>query len=428
MTVRTREKSTTVEEQHVKNVYPNQSGDWSWRSVTSTSMIEDIIGVHKYTNGHLTWKPVVHIKDKEYAHLNGLIRQKKGFGSDGDVYYPFLQCQVNLQLSGGTSFTPDVGKARAIVYSQLLEEIDLNCHDRVMGYSYVADLIPLLAPFTRASSILNRIGRWASKRLRDFRRRPFTEVMSMVISADFINRFVVQTTIQDTKHILDVYDRCLRTWQMANQRNAGYTVLTAETLIGTKGDKQYRNYRQQVATYEHTLWSYYAQYVQQTQLKLKARLSLRYDTASADPSLWVAHALGIDTPLESIWDKIPFSFVVDYFFRVGDLIERLGDMSGQSGLIGRICAVEGIWELWDHRCGYNVTEFRPMLNRPYACIYDVGNDSGFTGWHMFERSAGSLSTAAGFWDQGGLWKPHLSSVRKRTLLELGWQMLGRGRS
>jgi len=429
MTIRTREKSTTVEEQHVVNVYPGNNGrTWSYGSVTSTSMITDVIGVHKYTNGHLTWKPVTHVKDKEAAHFEGLICQKKGYGPDGDVYYPFLACQVNLYRTGGTAFSPEYATARSAAYAQLLEEIDLNCHDRVMGYSYVADLIPLIAPFTRASSILNRIGRWASKRLRDFKRRPFTEVLSMVINADFINRFVVQTTIQDTKHILDVYDRCLRTWQVANQRNAGYTVLTTSVTTGTEGPSRTYNYTQRVANFEHDYWVYNAKFIQQSQLSLKARLSLSYDTADADPSLWVAHALGIDTPLESVWDKIPFSFVVDYFFRVGEFIERVGDMSGQNGLMGRVCGVEGIWEMWHHRSGYQISSFRPTLKRDYACKYEVGKDSGFTGWHTFERSTGSLSQAAGFWDNGGLWKPHLSSVRKRTLLELGWQMLGRGRS
>lgn len=56
-----------------------------------------------------------------------------------------------------------------------------------------------------------------------------------------------------------------------------------------------------------------------------------YNTASpgSQCKLW-ASALGLSTPLQSIWELIPFSFVFDWFVPIGDTFQRLEDKLGFS--------------------------------------------------------------------------------------------------
>lgn len=56
-----------------------------------------------------------------------------------------------------------------------------------------------------------------------------------------------------------------------------------------------------------------------------------YNTASPSSQckLW-SSALGLTTPLQTIWELIPFSFVFDWFVPIGDNLRRLEDKLGLS--------------------------------------------------------------------------------------------------
>jgi len=47
-----------------------------------------------------------------------------------------------------------------------------------------------------------------------------------------------------------------------------------------------------------------------------------------DHSLVQAHQLGLTNPLTIVWEVIPFSFVVDWFVNVGDILQSLDDSVG----------------------------------------------------------------------------------------------------
>jgi hypothetical protein len=255
--------------------------------------------------------------------------------------------------------------------------------------------------------------------------------MQQAISADFIDRFVIQTTLHDTRQILSVYERCLRAFQLANQRNADFTVLSGDaSTTQAEGSVLTTGWRANYAPASDVYYRADYQVVSIWSCSMRARLQLRYDTSSADPLKWVSHALGVDTPLESIWDKVPFSFVVDYFFRVGDFINYLGDKKGQTGLVGRVCSVQGCWvmEKANHVCRYSNFRTKGYNTKRRDVAWNSPATIDTAGFRSFRRYGINLPTLGGFWDQGGLWKPQLSSVRKRTLLELGWQIAGRGRS
>lgn len=317
-----------------------------------------------------------------------------------------------------TSVGSHSGAALQAAVDSLHEKLDLNCQDRVMGYSYALDLIPLFGPFLKASSILNKIGRWAASLGRNLRKRPFTTVIREAAQADLLNRFVIQTTIQDTKHILDVYDRCVRTFTTAHRRNVEKTVLSGTSTnvsYGAEYTSQYVLPQNPGDAYGSVL----CRSRRGTTAKVVAVMELYYNTEQADPARWVAHALGIDTPLESLWDKIPFSFVVDYFFRVGEFIDTIGDRYGQDALRAKVLSVHECWAMLKT---YNDVEWTPgsapYMNRWRGTITGFTGSNGCCGSRRFDRYPIALMDSSGFWDKGGFWSPSLSSVRQRTLLEL----------
>lgn len=64
--------------------------------------------------------------------------------------------------------------------------------------------------------------------------------------------------------------------------------------------------------------------------KIKARSGVLY--ALEESLLSLVNVLGLDQPVESIWELIPFSFIVDWFFSVGDLLNSWFKSSGLSVL------------------------------------------------------------------------------------------------
>jgi hypothetical protein len=69
-----------------------------------------------------------------------------------------------------------------------------------------------------------------------------------------------------------------------------------------------------------------------------------YDmTGDAPLQLW-ARRVGLTRPLDSAWDLVPFSFVIDYFTRAGDFISALSDeMSSVNGLSGSMVKIRDLW-------------------------------------------------------------------------------------
>lgn len=66
-------------------------------------------------------------------------------------------------------------------------------------------------------------------------------------------------------------------------------------------------------------------------LKLSARAGVLYaieDGIDSLLSIW-----GFDQPLESLWELVPFSFIIDWFFSIGDVISSWSQSSGLTALL-----------------------------------------------------------------------------------------------
>lgn len=370
----------------------------------------------RYNGSHCRWKRCsqINLARPSGSCATTIYRDWSGKIRTWICHGPVGRAPYGQQL---TTVPPHNGAALQAAVANLHEKLDLNCNDRVMSYSYVLDLLPLLGPFLKASSILNKIGQWAVKAGRNLRSRPFTTILQDAAKADLLNRFVIQTTIQDTKNILDVYDRCVRAFTSANRRNMEATVLTGTNFQGTTGNWFTAKYG--LPQNSQANGSVQCRLRQGTTAKVVAVMRLFYNTQQADPARWVAHALGIDTPLESIWDKIPFSFVVDYFFRVGEFIDTIGQRYGQDALRAKVLDVSECWALLKTQNVYEwIPGEKPWMSSSHGTILSFKGSSGSCGSTRFDRFPIAFLDSSGFWDKGGFWSPSLSSVRKRTLLEL----------
>lgn len=394
----------------------NEDGEYKKYCTTRSSTIKYDSGP-KYNGSHCFWKRCSQITSSypRGSCATTVYRRYDGAIRTWVCKIPGRYEREGLSLS--TVPAHDLTALQAAV-DNLHEKLDLNCSDRVMSYSYALDLLPLFGAFLKASTVLNKIGRWAISLGRNLKKRPFTTVIQEAAKADLLNRFVIQTTIQDTKNILDVYDRCVRAFSAANRRNVEPTTLTGLSSTNVYGG-WYKSYYDLPQNPGDASGMVQCRTNRGTTAKVIATMSLYYNTQQADPARWVAHALGIDTPLESIWDKIPFSFVVDYFFRVGEFIDTIGDKFGQDALRAKVLDVSECWAMLKTQ---NVVEWvpgnQPWMNWNYGTILSFAGSQGSCGSTRFDRYPIALMDSSGFWDKGGFWSPSLSSVRKRTLLEL----------
>lgn len=222
---------------------------------------------------------------------------------------------------------------------KVVSQFDLNCKDGVLLYSGILQAVPLVGGCFKFVSIMNRIAR---KFTRNFRKQPFTTVVKTAISLDFIDRFVVSPTIDDARKFLDSHNYVVRVMNTLSERNQEPVALSSVAQsedYRSSGSLLTNTWGWDNARYEGTWLNSSG-----TQYGLHTLCKLDYDAGSVSPlKLWAAR-VGITSPLDSVWDLVPFSFVVDYFSRAGDFISALSEeMSSQDGLRGRLGKVYDQW-------------------------------------------------------------------------------------
>jgi hypothetical protein len=280
-------------------------------------------------------------------------------------------------------------------------------------YSGILQAVPLVGGAFKFVSIMNRAARRFSK---EFRKKPFTTVVKAAISGDFIDRFVVSPTIDDARRFLDASNYVVRVMNTAYERNAMPVALqgeTSQTLYSSTGSG---------TGYGNPWPTYDVKRMASVSTKAYLLLEAHYDTNAIDPiKLW-ADRCGITRPLDSVWDLVPFSFVVDYFTRAGDFISGLSDrMASQEGLRGRVGSLLGCWWLASAKAEdkYTVTGGGAQGNYSWNPL-DVIPGEVTIASSTFSRSRvydpGSIISSIE--DKNSLFHVDLSPTRIRTIAEL----------
>jgi hypothetical protein len=231
----------------------------------------------------------------------------------------------------------------------IMDQLDLNKGESCLMYANVIQAIPFLGAAIRLPSILNKAAKQFGKSLRH---KPFTTAVKTLISADFVDRFVISPTIDDARKFATATNYVANKLATVEARNSHRFALDAEleTVYSDKEESQsWSSYSNDIGW----KYTYHRRYRKRSVDKAFALLEATYSTDALTPFRLWANRTGFSRPLDSAWDLVPFSFVLDYFFRAGDFIAGLSeDMSRDEGLRGTITKIHGLWgsHLYESTC------------------------------------------------------------------------------
>lgn len=300
---------------------------------------------------------------------------------------------------------------------EIFDNIDLNVHDSVMCYSAVLQALPMLGGVFKVNRVLRKISEHVTRRMR---RKPFTTVVKDMISADFLNRFVIQTTLKDMHDVASAMDVVVSHFATAAQRNMqDWTVLeSSKTISQDYGERDTGSNKIESGTGTYVFAPYTARGRTQVQYKIKSLAKLRYNTDIVSPLKVWFDALGVTKPLESAWDLLPFSFVADYFFRTGDIVDHISDqMASSDGLSGQILEQGPVWCMTNASVDMvyhaDAIELTSAGNKFNAQESDSVVSDG-----TFERHPLPSTMLRSFWNRSNLIQSSVSTTKWRTIAQL----------
>lgn len=303
------------------------------------------------------YTPLRRLNWKQCTHTWSNNHQGRTFSVDFDEYgqHTTYRKYQFLSVPPAPSGVYDHG-----VVQDVVGQLDLNCSDSVLAYSGIIQAIPMLGGLFKLNRVLKEVSRHLKKGLRQ---QPFTTVVKSLISLDFIDRFVIAPTLDDARKAADAMNYVIRVIQTAHERNSAPFALQSQRVSGSVKSSVVRDDQ----------WSgrlkWVGERVVRSTVTSKAFLLVEatYDTNAIIPLKLLAARLGLTKPLDSVWDLVPFSFVVDYFSKAGDFISALSnEMSGQDALRPRITHVYGAWGSLKSESSYTFTTSSVTLDAPVS--------------------------------------------------------------
>lgn len=373
----------------------------------------------RYVDGANRWKYCKH-EQLNFASGNILWLQAVQSSGSRTYWYPGLsQLDRYAQQLPSLPGKADVARAQESAMMACVRQLDLNIQDTVMLYSGVIQALPFLGAATKLATILNQAAKQFSKRAR---RQPFTTVVRSLISADFVDRFVISPMIDDARKFHQAVDHCLNIIGTAHERNA-------RKLIPLQGESSVVSYSSSSSYWDNYDYGGIKPYIErefraEVTTKTAILVQASYDTNAIDPvKLW-AHRVGLTAPLGSVWDLVPFSFVIDYFFRAGDFVSAVDNELGhQDALVARIGGIADAWQMTTTEATVRAraTDCRMASSFDRVELLVPGNFK--FGTRVFERTRVGQ---AGAWlntiqDSDDFLNVRLSNTRLRTLFELWCQ-------
>lgn len=361
-----------------------------------------------------------------------------------------------------------------------------------MFYSNVVQTIFPLGRLLAGKRLFQSAVQWLSQWRAKFARRPFLTALSEIGKTDLFYRFVIETTIRDALDIARSFNDVVDVFATANGANSrpwtrlalndhfnADVVILGEKRIkiespgrpihkgpGTepcfvtfvpRGATAHSNYGRQhhsavdTPEYRDLIDSSYDTYFPaalQTAfreintdgywttsygLSLHRRIQrwakVRYrNLGSLSPLKVWQNRVGLSKPLTSAWDMVPFSFVLDYFFRIGDWIEGISQYSSDAWqLRGQVIDAGPVWQCDKWEYGIHVRSNGALSQKALE-------DTGVPSIQLVTPSTTPLCDVTGFHRHpitsmkesfrfGILSDEELNATRQRTLVELGLNLL-----
>jgi hypothetical protein len=362
-----------------------------------------------------------------------------------------------------------------------------------MFYSNLMQTVFPLGRLLAGKRLIHGAAQWLSQWRAKFSKRPFLTALTEIGKTDLFYRFVIETTIRDALDLLSSFNDVVKVFETANGANSRpWTRLALNdrfnadiSIIGEKrikievpgrpvhrgpGTSQCsvtyeprgatasswagRQHHSAVTTprYRDVIDSGYDTYYPPSLqaafreintsgywttsygLSLHRRIQrwakVRYhNLGSLSPLKVWQNRVGITKPLTSLWDMVPFSFVLDYFFRIGDWIEGISQYSSDAWqLRGQVIDAGPVWQCDKWEYGLDV--------RSNALSQKGLEETGVQGITLVLPSTTPLCDVVGFHRHpitgmeesfrfGILSDKDLNATRQRTLVELGLNLVDR---
>lgn len=364
-----------------------------------------------------------------------------------------------------------------------------------MFYSNIMQTVFPLGRLLAGKRLFQSAVQWLSQWRARFAKRPFLSALSDIGKIDLFYRFVIETTIRDALDLVHSFNDVVAVFETANGANSRpwtrlaitdrfnasvYTLGERRIKIeepgrpvhrgpGTdpcivqyvpRGATAHSNYGRQHHSavtsprYRDLIDSsrdtYYPVALQNAfreintngywttsyGISLHRRIQrwarVRYrNLGSLSPLKVWQNRVGITKPLTSAWDMVPFSFVLDYFFRIGDWIEGISQFASDAWqLRGQVIDAGPIWQCDKWEYGIHVSSNGALSQKTLA-------DTGVTNISLVTPSTAPLCDAVGFHRHpitsmeesfrfGILSDEDLNATRQRTLVELGLNLTSKG--
>lgn len=414
-------------------VYPTNWGNQRqtyYESIPGSSRVIEYADGPKYIGFRCNWKECHQTVRNGWSGDQGftscLSKVPIWNNPNGVVDCSLRVARNNLRYGSDDFPLPARDSAIAEAWGNVWNNLDLNTSDACLLYSGILQAVPLVGGAFKFVSVMNRAARKLAK---SFKKKPFTTVVKSLISLDFIDRFVVSPTIDDARKFLDAHNYVVNVINTAYARNAPLptAIRQSASKVISSPVQSTESIRLGPSTGFMSPATPYCTVKTRRHATVTSDVfllaALSYNTDAISPiKLWM-NRVGITRPLDSVWDLVPFSFVIDYFTRAGDFISGLSDqMSRQAGLEGKILDIVGAYQ--QTKC-FNGVEYD--IDYPY--IQGVGGSSATLvsqaksngklvyGSYLYDRTP-SNPWAYPLVEESGLFKLNLSTTRLRTLLEL----------
>lgn len=382
--------------------------------------------------------------------------------------------------------------ARLVTRFNNLTDLNRMVDSDQMFYSNIVQTIFPLGRLLAGKRLFQSAVQWLSQWRAKFSKRPFLTALTEIGKTDLFYRFVIETTIRDAldiarsfKDVVDVFETAnganSRPWTrlaLTDAFNADVAILGEKRIKiespsrpvhkgpGTepcfvtytpRGATAHSNYGRQhhsavdTPRYRDLIDSSYDTYFPaalQTAFReintngywttsygisLHRRIQrwakVRYrNLGSLSPLKVWQNRVGITKPLTSAWDMVPFSFVLDYFFRIGDWIEGISQYGSDAWqLRGQVIDAGPVWQCDKWEYGIHVRSNGALSQR-------VLEDTGVANVKLVTPSTTPLCDVVGFHRHpitsmeesfrfGILSDEELNATRQRTLVELGLNLV-----
>lgn len=364
-----------------------------------------------------------------------------------------------------------------------------------MFYSNILQTIFPLGRLLAGKRLFQSTVKWLSQFRAKFARRPFLTALTELGKADLFYRFAIETAIRDVSDFMTSFNDVIRVYETANgannrpwtrlalndrfnadvftygerrikieeptrpvhrgpgtdlcrviwlprnaiarsnvgqQHTSRVTTPKQRDLINSSHDTYYPTALQQLFREINTngYWTTYHGLALNRRLQRWAKV--RYgNLGSLSPLKVWQNRVGITKPLTSAWDMVPFSFVLDYFFRVGDWIEGVSNMASDAWqLRGQVIDAGPVWRCdkwsWGPRVSSNgaLSEQRLKDTGISNISLSMPDTSPLNDIHGFHRHPITLMKES--FRFGILSNEDLNATRQRTLVELGLNLLDKG--